>query len=174
MLCASGKLDLGGGGPPAPVEPRPDGTFVVRSQGAGAAPWRRSIYLLARRNYHETLLGAFDAPNLTTGCTRRTSSVVVGQALTLLNAPFVLEQAGLIAERVAQVASSTDDRIELAFRLVLCRPPTAHEQGLSRELLAKQAAHYRGAGQSPPQAERRALNHFTHMLLNASEFLYAP
>ncbi len=105
ILSASGTLDLQAGGPPVPVEPRPDGTFVVRGEGAPTAQ-RRSLYLLSRRNYHETLLGAFDLPNLTTACTRRSSSAVVGQALTLLNGPFVLEQAGKLAERIAKAAAA--------------------------------------------------------------------
>src|SRR5260221_11552286 len=124
MLSASGTLDLQAGGPPVPVESRPDGTFVVRGQGAPTAAQRRSIYLLSRRNYHETLLGAFDVPNLTAGCTRRSNSAVVGQALTLLNGPFVLEQAGILAERVAKAAENADGRIGAAFARVLGRPPT--------------------------------------------------
>jgi hypothetical protein len=170
MLSVSGTLDLQAGGPPVPVESRPDGTFAARTQG----PQRRSIYLLSRRNYHETLLGTFDVPNLTTGCTRRSSSAVVGQALTLLNGPFVLEQAGLLAEHVAKAADSADRRIGEAFARVLCRPPTAREMSLSSALLAKQTDHYRQAGQPPQQAERRALAHLCHMLLNTSEFLYTP
>jgi hypothetical protein len=167
ILCASSKLDRAAGGPPVQVEPQKDGTFVVRGPGAT----RRSIYLLSRRNYHETLLGAFDLPNLTTSCPARSRSVVVGQALTLLNAPFVLEQATFLADRVAAAGAGA---IEQAFLRVLCRPPSERELQLSRELLAKQAAHYRKIGQPPAQAERRALGHLCHMLLNTSEFLYAP
>lgn len=170
ILSASGTLDLQAAGPPVPVESRPDGTFVVRDQGAP----RRSIYLLSRRNYHETLLGNFDAPNLTTGCTRRNSSAVVGQALTLLNGPFVLEQAGILAERVTKSSDSADGHIGEAFARVLCRPPTEREMSLSRALLAKQTDHYRKAGQPQHQAEQRAVAHLCHMLLNTSEFLYSP
>jgi hypothetical protein len=174
ILSVSGTLDLQAGGPPVPVESRPDGTFVVRSQGTPTTAQRRSIYLLSRRNYHETLLGTFDVPNLTTGCARRSTSAVVGQALTMLNGPFVLAQAGVLAERVAKAADSTDRRIGEAFTRVLCRPPTEREMLLSRALLAKQTAHYCNAGQPQRQAEQRAVTHLCHMLLNTSEFLYSP
>jgi hypothetical protein len=167
ILCASGKLDRSAGGPPVPVEPQKDGTFVVRGPGAA----RRSVYLLSRRNYHETLLGAFDSPNLTASCPVRSRSVVVGQALTMLNAPFVLEQASFLADRVA---ASGEARIEQAFVRVLGRLPTERETELSRGLLAKQAEHYRKMGQTPERAQRLALGHLCHMLLNTSEFLYAP
>jgi Protein of unknown function (DUF1553)/Protein of unknown function (DUF1549) len=172
LLRAAATLDPAVGGPPVPVEARPDGTFVAR--GSAGTPGRRSLYLLARRNYHETLLGVFDQPNLTVGCTQRARSVVVGQALTLLNAPFVQEQAGHVAERVLAFADSAERRVESAFLLVLCRPPTPRETALGRELVQEQAALSRAAGEHPVQADRRAVGHLCHMLLNTSEFLYVP
>lgn len=167
LLAVSGRLDSRLGGPPVPVEPRPDGTFAASEKGLppGASPHRRSLYLLARRNYHPTLLGAFDQPVLTTNCACRTPSAVVLQSLAMLNDPFVLEQAaGLAAQVLASAGPSLEARIAAAFRRALGRPPTPAESGWSREFLESAAG----------RSESEALRDFCHALVNTSEFLYIP
>jgi hypothetical protein len=177
LLSVSGKLDPAVGGPPVPTENRPDGTIVVKAQGLppGTSPQRRSLYLLARRNYHPTVLGVFDQPVLTTNCTRRASSAVVLQALTMLNDVFVLEQAGALAERVAREAGpEPGPRVERAFRVALGRPPSAAEAEWSAALLRRQSERYQAAGSAPEQAARQGLARLCHVLLNTNEFLSVP
>src|SRR5207302_188536 len=105
VLAVSGTLDRTMGGPPIPIEPRPDGLVVVGSKGlpTPTAAWRRSLYLFARRNYNLTLLGVFDQPVMATNCVRRVHSAVPLQSLTLLNDAFMLEQADHFAARVASL-----------------------------------------------------------------------
>jgi hypothetical protein len=178
LLAVSGKLDRTAGGPPVPLESRSDGTIAVPQKGlpSATAASRRSVYLLARRHYHATVLGAFDQPLLATHCTCRQPSTVVSQALTMLNDRFVLEQAGAFAERVARSAgtASPEEKVELAFRLALVRRPKPRETTWSTDLLTEQKEHYLRSGLSPEQAEQRALTHLCHMLLNTSEFLCVP
>jgi hypothetical protein len=175
ILAVSGRLEPSVGGPPILVDPKPDGTFVPRA-GKPSDLGRRTIYLLARRNYHPTLLNVFDQPNLTTNCTRRTSSAVVLQTLAMLNDAFVLEQAGFLAKRVTDKSNSTEprQRIDSAFWLVLCRPASPEEMALSEEFLRRQGVHFRQQKRIPADAERKALEQLCHMLLNTSEFLYVP
>lgn len=168
VLAVSGKLDTTLGGAPIPVEPRPDGTFVVSDKNlpTPTSPWRRSLYLLARRNYHPTILSVFDQPNLTTNCTGRESSAVVLQSLTMLNDRFVLEQAEHLAARVA--ASAGSDRlkqIDLAFRIALGRPARDSERVACEEAFARF---------EKQDAEAKSLIQLCHTLLNTSEFLYVP
>src|SRR5205814_649161 len=81
---------------------------------------RRSLYLFARRNYNLTMLGVFDQPVMATNCTRRISSAVPLQSLTLLNDAFMLEQADRFARRVAALAGpAREKRIGLAFAYLL-------------------------------------------------------
>ncbi len=174
MLAAAGRLDHTIGGPPVPVEPRPDGTFVVPEKLAPSDRFRRSLYLLARRNYHPTLLGVFDQPNLTTACTRRQTSAVVLQSLTMLNDPFVQGQAEGIAQRIT--AESRHDpaaRIEAAFLLTLGRPTQVREMNWSRDFLNEMAVTF-GTKAPGSAAEQQGLAHLCHVLLNSSEFLYIP
>ena len=178
ILAVSGTLDRTIGGPPVPVDPKPDGTFVVREQGtpgqAGAS--RRSIYLLARRNYHPDLLEAFDQPNLATNCTRRPSSAVVLQSLTMLNNPLVLEQADALADRVAKAAGDPTParRVLAAFSMTLGRPPSPSESTWCIALLNRHESSYRDPKLPPEQAALESLRHLCHILLNTSEFLYIP
>jgi hypothetical protein len=177
ILAVSGQLDRTLGGPPIPVEPKPDGSFVVKQEGlpTPTSQYRRTLYLLARRNYHPTVLAVFDQPHLTTNCTHRQASAVVLQSLTMLNDGFVLEQAQTVAQRAGQ-AKTQDEQIAAAFKLVLGRAPGEAEIAWCREALDKEAAFHAQADRSstPDEASRRALTRLCHTLLNTSEFLYIP
>jgi hypothetical protein len=175
VLAVSGKLDGTVGGPPVPIEPKADGFVVVSAQGlpSATAPWRRSLYLLARRNYNLSLLSVFDQPVMATNCTRRISSAVPLQSLTLLNDAFMLEQADHFAARVAAAAGdSLNGRIKLAFRLAFARQPTANELAASAELVEKVSQTYTREKLTPAEANLKGLAKLCHMLMCANEFLY--
>jgi hypothetical protein len=173
----SGQLDKAIGGLPVPIKPLPDGMVVVETQNLplGASPFRRSLYLVSRRNYQPTELSVFDQPLVATNCTRRTSAAVALQSLTMLNGEFMTGQAEHFSRRVLAAATDEPQRIELAFKLALSRPPTADENDLARGLLARQRDRLLAeSGVTADQASDQALFHLCHMLLNTSEFLYAP
>ena len=141
-----------------------------RPPGGGGA-----LYLLARRNYTLSLLSVFDAPLMTTNCTRRVNSVVPLQALAMMNGAFAWEQAERLARRVAGAAPApAGARSSLAFRLTLTRRPTADEAARGQALLEQQAGRYAQADPkgTPEQAAQKALANLCLMLLNTNEFLY--
>jgi Protein of unknown function (DUF1549)/Protein of unknown function (DUF1553)/Planctomycete cytochrome C len=178
VLAVSGNLDHTAGGPPVPIKPLPDGLVVVESQNLppGSTPWRRSLYLVSRRNYQPTELSVFDQPLVATSCTQRTSSAVALQSLTMLNGTFMTEQGERFARRVLAL-EPVDERkqIELAFRLALSRAPAAEEVELGLDLLSRHKNRTKGAAEgAAPVAAEEALIHLCHMLLNTSEFLYIP
>jgi hypothetical protein len=175
VLTASGKLERTLGGPPVPLDPREDGLVMVASKGlpTPAAAYRRSLYLLARRNYNLTLLSVFDQPVMATNCTRRVSSAVPLQSLTLLNDAFMLEQADCCAVRVAKATgASASARIELAFRIIYARKPTSQESAVSGALLERLTRRYAEKDMPADQATLRALAKLCHMLMCSNEFLY--
>jgi hypothetical protein len=178
VLAISGKLDRTAGGPPLPIKSLPDGMVVVETEKLppGANPFRRSMYLVSRRNYHPTELGVFDQPTLATNCTRRTNAAVALQSLTMLNGQFVMEQAEHFAARVIAAAGPEESRrIERAWLLALSRPPSADEIVLAKNLLAKQSQRYQEQEKvAPAEATDKALVNLCQMLLNTNEFLYAP
>ncbi|HVX10892.1 MAG TPA: DUF1549 and DUF1553 domain-containing protein [Pirellulales bacterium] len=174
ILAASGRLDRSVGGPPVPLVPQPDGSFTIKPEQA-ADRFRKTIYLLMRRNYHPTLLAVFDQPVLTTNCTRRDSSAVVLQSLTMLNDDFVVEESAALAARVsANAGASWDERIDMAFRLTLGRRPADDETAWCRETVERDAALVRAARPEMPveQASLEALSRLCQTLVNSSEFLY--
>ncbi len=177
ILSVSGQLDLALGGPPVPVEVRADGMVVIPDKNlpTPGAKSRRSVYVLARRNYHLSMLNVFDQPTMATNCPNRQQSAVVLQSLAMLNDAFVLEQADRFAARVRAAAGAEAVRqIELAFRIALAREPSAREIAWSQELLAGQIAECAKANLPGDQVAQQALAHLCHMLLNANEFLYVP
>jgi hypothetical protein len=178
ILAVSGKLDRRLGGPAVPIKPLPDGMVVVETQNLppGANPFRRSLYLVSRRNYQPTELSVFDQPLLATNCTRRTSAAVALQSLTMLNGQFASEQAEAFAGRVIAAAGADESRrIELAFKIALGRLPMPEEIDLTRALMSKQRERLAAQpGASAEQAPDLAFVHVCHMLLNTNEFLYVP
>jgi hypothetical protein len=175
VLVASGKLDPTMGGAPVPIEPQADGRVVIPDKGLATptAKWRRSLYLLARRNYNVSLLNVFDQPVMATNCTRRISSAVPLQSLTLMNDAFMLEQADYFAARVAAAAGSDlGQRIQKAFWIAFARLPTAKELALSRALVEKVCQRYLEQKLPADQAGFKALAKLCHMLLCTNEFLY--
>jgi hypothetical protein len=130
---------------------------------------RRSVYLLERRTFVYPMFAAFDPPEVMTSCPRRTQTVVPAQALTLLNSPFVREQAAAFARRLLRECGDRPERVaSRAWLLAFGRPITARETAQAlRFLHERTAALARHA--SPGEA---ALADLCLALFNANEFVY--
>ena len=175
MLVVSGKFNATLGGHPVPLKYRRDGvaSFDREKSPTPSAKWRRSVYLFQRRVYHLTVLGVFDQPVIAGSVCRRNASAVVLQSLSMMNDDLALEQAEHFADRVwRQAGQSLAERIELAFRIALSRPPDAEEVQWSTELLKQQTQRYQSGGSSSGEVSGKALMHLCRVLFNSSEFLY--
>jgi len=175
ILAVSGRRDGRMGGPPVLLNALPSGLVVIDEKKLPdpTASDQRSVYLLFRRAYNLSLLSIFDQPLVALNCPNRDTSAVPLQSLTMLNDPFVAEQARHFADRLARSGTSLGKpAIDAAFRLALSRQPDAAEVTVCSQLLARQAAVFRQAGRSPQEADRLALAQLCHTLLNTSEFLY--
>ena len=173
ILCASGKLDETRDGPPVPIEQTDDTIIrIVEGDPTPTSHFRRSLYILSRRNYHVPLLGVFDPPAITTNCTIRDRSTVVLQSLALLNDRFVTTHAEFLAQRIKEKTGNRDEQIRLAFQTILSRPPAVDELVWSSELLNDQSQAYAGSAAEPPEAALKALASLCHMLFNSNNFLY--
>jgi hypothetical protein len=178
VLWCAGTLNPQRGGPGVfpPVDPA-----VVRTGNVprwpldgreGPEVWRRSLYIFRMRSVPQPLLDLFDLPDSTQSCPQRTRTTTPTQSLSLLNNPFMLEQAGRFAARVAAEAGPEfQGRVDLAFRLATGRPPSAAQRALADRLLA------RSWPTNDPQAdraagERAALTDLCHVLLNSNAFLH--
>jgi hypothetical protein len=129
---------------------------------------RRSIYLNARRNFLTPMFVAFDYPAVFTTVGRRGVTTVPTQALTLLNDPFVVQQARLWAESLLTEASSgAEQRIEALYRAAFARSPDDDELREALEFLTRQSARHE-QGMNDPQAWAD----LCHVLINVKEFIF--
>jgi hypothetical protein len=157
ILAASDRLNPKSGGPPVLFNV-PDDV----AQGFEFFKWypspedeqrRRSIYLIQRRSVILPMAETFDAPNLSTSCARRQSTIVAPQALTLLNGDLTRSEAGHLAEAIA----GSPDPLSEAFWRTLSRPPAESERQAAAPLLAK---------------GKPGLASLAAVLFNLNEFLY--
>jgi hypothetical protein len=153
MLAASGQLILkqpvgsavavagnGAVGAGLPFERLNEEKFV------GATGFNRSVYLPVPRDVIPDSLAVFDYPDSTVVNGARETTNVPSQALYLLNSDFVVGQSRLLAQRVLTTIPAgsaggpvalRQQRVDLAFRLVLCRHATAAEQAAAGKFLDK-------------------------------------
>jgi mono/diheme cytochrome c family protein len=195
-LAVAGNLTEQIGGPSirVPLEPEVYDTIFTEAEPDNLWPvhpdqrqhWRRSLYLIRKRNVRLPMLVAFDSPDMMSSCGARSSSVHALQSLTLLNSDFMLTQSRLFAGRLLREAGGDRERaIERLHTLALGRPPLAVERRLAREFLASQTRIIaerlrRGetvatvAGLSPtvPAAEAAAWVDLCLATMNLNEFLY--
>ena len=123
--------------------------------------WRRSVYVKVKRSLLFPELEVFDCPEITNHVSTRNVTTTPLQALTMLNGPLTLRQAGFFAERLKRECGRDFTRIiERAYQLALCRPPTQRERKFSLSFL-----NHRGES---------GILDFAHAVLNLSEFVYSP
>jgi hypothetical protein len=167
MLAVSGELDGRMGGPYVPARRSGAGEVTVDESTDGAR--RRSVYLQQKRSHVVGALEVFDAPSLVTNCTRRNSTTIALQSLSLLNSGFVRARARALALRVGREAGpGTDDRVTRAFLLAAGRPPSGVELGAARRFVGGQPGRYPGSA----DAVDRAWTDLCQIVLASNAFLY--
>jgi len=160
MLAVGGNINLAVGGEPIFPYLSKDvlasqyrGKWVNTPEGPDA--WRRSVYVYQRRSLPYPMFDTFDHPDMNVTAGARNVSTVPTQALTLLNNPFVLAQAGRLAARVSAETRDPASQVDRAYRIALARPATPQEIAIGGDLITHQS-----------------LEAFAHVILNLDEFLY--
>ncbi len=178
ILFLSGRLVQTPFGKPVPVSPDDVGQIVVavdtrdsagrptgKVEALGDNEFRRSIYVQVRRSMPLGVLEPFDMPRMTPNCERRTSSTAAPQALLMMNNPFVIQQAEMLATRIRTAGAELPAQVTLAWRSIFGRRPTDSELQEGVEFLTVPA-------ESSPEIANAALNHFCQALLSSNGFLY--
>ena len=146
-LFACGLLtpDLGG---PSALPYQPSGyyehlNFPLRDYVANRddRQYRRGLYSHWQRTFLHPMLANFDAPSREECTAARNVSNTPQQALTLLNDPSFIEAARTLAEQLLRVAPA--ERLDLAYRRVLARPPSPRERASLEKFHATQLAAFR-------------------------------
>ncbi len=167
VLAVSQRLDRAQFGPG--VMPHLTDYLQGRGRPATSGPLdgdgRRSIYLAVRRNFLNPMFLAFDYPVPFNTMGRRSVSTVPSQALTLMNNPFVQEQAKVWAlHALRETAPTATARIERLYEAAFARPPTGNEVASAVAFLAERAP-------GKPE-DLAAWGDLCHVLMNVKEFVF--
>ena len=156
MLVASESLDDTVGGPPVPLHLSESMTGRGRPGKSGPrdGAGRRSLYIGVRRNFADPMFAAFDRPTPNRPCGARTVSNVPAQSLTLMNDPFVHDQAG----RIARYALQHDAPVHLLAMRLWGRPFTDEEVSLY----------------TPATIDESSLTTLAHAMICAKAFTFLP
>ncbi len=157
-LAVSGLLVPRLGGPPVrPYQPPgvwEEATFGTKSyrQDHGEALYRRSLYTFWRRIVGPTEF--FDSASRQVCTVKQVRTNTPLHALAILNDPTYVEAARALAERVLTHAGPSDgERLDLLYRLVLCRQPTDRERTILLASLTRVRKEY-----ADPVAARKLLS----------------
>ncbi|MCZ6792823.1 MAG: PSD1 and planctomycete cytochrome C domain-containing protein [Planctomycetota bacterium] len=142
LLVVSGRLNSKAGGRSVVVPVERDLVDLLYDPAQWnvspdpAEHFRRSVYLIAKRNLRLPFLEVFDQPAFQTSCSRRESSTHAPQALEMLNSRLSGELAAAFADRLRKEAGrDVNQQVERAFLLACGRPPTELERELAVEFL---------------------------------------
>ena len=136
---------------------------------------RRTVYAFVKRSLLVPFLDVLDLCDTTRSAPQRGVTCIAPQALTLFNGHFVNEQAAHFADRLERDAGNDPlQQIRLAYRLALCREPTATETSTLLEFLTKEGRRESSKSMSEIKAARHAaLIQLCRTIFNLNEFAYA-
>lgn len=175
ILATSGQLDLTMGGAGIDVY------HTAKTEGGGpVGPLdgnrRRSVYQRIRRNASNPFLEVFDAPKPST--TRGVRDITGGpvQALTMLNDPFIIDQATKWGARVAAEPATDEARLRGMILTALSRPADSEDTALLLTHLgvvrSAQATLPDGTPRPAAETETLAWGDVAHAILSLKEFIH--
>ena len=177
LITAAGRLDATAFGRPSDLDIREDKEVTVK---AGKNGFRRSIYVLHRRQTPVSLMDAFDQPSMTPNCTERRRSNVATQALHMMNGSMAWELSKFMAGRVIDDSDGDKARqVELVYLRALSRKPAEAEVKTGMEAIASFRETWPARLTADNGAEPRAatagwlaLANYCHAILNSAEFSF--
>ena len=107
-------------------------------QDHGASLYRRGMYTLIKRTVPPPTMSIFDASNRDVCEVRRLKTNTPLQALVMMNDPTVLEASRVLAAKLLQENNQVSDKINKAFRMIVCRKPTEKEMGILTAYYSKE------------------------------------
>ncbi|NND35240.1 MAG: DUF1553 domain-containing protein [Saprospiraceae bacterium] len=172
ILATSGRLDLSMYGPSIPLyltdflggRGRPAASGPLDGEG------RRSIYQAVWRNFLPPFMLTFDMPIPFSTFGDRMETNVPAQSLTLLNDPFVQEQAKVWATVLCAKYPDTKSRLEAAYLTAFGRRPSQEESDNSLIFLKNQRENYQL--ENSEETTILVWTDYCHSLFNTKEFIY--
>ena len=149
VLGSSGLLIKDIGGPS--VKPyQPKGLWERATSGRGIlakyeldegdALYRRGMYTFIKLTVPPPAMILFDASNRDQCEVRRSKTNTPLQALIMLNDPSVLEASRVFAQRLLTEQTGVEDKIDKAFRTIICRKASSKEKAILTNYFNEQLA----------------------------------
>jgi len=166
FLAVSGQLDDRLYGPPVPIYLTEfmKGRGRPRASGPLDGENRRSIYQGIRRNFLPPFMLSFDMPVPFSAFGRRNISNVPAQSLTLMNDPFVLQQAEKWAEKIVQQEGEFEEKIRDIYVKAFARPPLAEDLTQARLFFEELG--------NPSTPSLSDWTTYCHTIFNMKEFIF--
>lgn len=139
VLSSSGLLVRKIGGPSVkPYQPKGlweaatsgRGELATYKQDHGDSLYRRGMYTFIKLTVPPPSMGIFDASNRDQCEVKRSKTNTPLQALVMLNDPTILEASRVLAQRLQNEQTNKEDKINKAFRLIICRKATSKEMDI--------------------------------------------
>jgi hypothetical protein len=168
ILMVSGNLDTLSFGPSVPIHltdfmqgrGRPSKNGPLDGEG------RRSVYLEVRRNFLSHFLRTFDFPTPFTTFGNRDVTNVPDQSLMLMNDPFIVRQAEIMAQGLLLDNEETwEDRVSRIYKRAFARLPSQRELDAAGEFI-------NARGQNNEKNELEIWKSYCHTIFNMKEFIY--
>jgi hypothetical protein len=147
VLSSSGLLNKTIGGPSVkPYQPKGlweaatsgRGVLATYKQDEGDALYRRGMYTFIKLTVPPPSMAIFDASNRDQCEVKRLKTNTPLQALMMMNDPTVLEASRVLSQKLINEYSSTEDKVNKAFRLIICRKPTNKELSILKNYYTEQ------------------------------------
>lgn len=190
LLAATGTLVATSYGPPSGIGRDPQGRIITgidkgtitlnKVDPAGAADFRRSIYIEQRRSKPLTVLDTFDAPTMSPNCEQRSQTTVAPQSLLLMNDTFMLETARRLADHLtATYPGDRASQLRRVWEVLYSRVATEKDLTTILSYLEEQTkalTQYHHDIQHPkgvvPNPAQEALASLCQVLCSSNRFLY--
>lgn len=139
VLSSSGLLVKTIGGPSVkPYQPKGlwegatsgRGVLATYKQDKGDNLYRRGMYTFIKLTIPPPGMVLFDASNRDQCEVKRSKTNTPLQALVMMNDPAVLEASRVLAQRLMSEQLSAEEKIQKAFRLIICRKATDKEKNI--------------------------------------------
>ena len=174
LLAVAGNLDTTRYGPPVPVHLTEfmEGRGRPKNSGPLDGDGRRSIYLEVRRNFLQPMMLTFDRPIPFSTFGKRNVTNVPAQSLILMNDPFIISQAELMAKNLTGHKDlSLDERLQWIYLRALSRSPTQEELEQARSFI-RSLAQSLDIDEAEISGNSDVWKDYCHTIFNLKEFIY--
>lgn len=173
ILATSGELDTAMFGPAVPVYLTEFLTGRGRPKQSGPldGDGRRSVYQSLNRNFLPPMMLAFDMPVPFSTFGRRNVSNVPSQSLTLLNDPFIQQQAGFWAARIVRQTDSFEERVKNIYLIAFSRIPSEQEIQQAQGFFEEQRS-FISHLKNDQKMEQELWKSYCHSIFNLKEFIF--